>query len=170
MLCASFCIFMKGCVQLPGENGWSAFFTYYFIAILVFWLSDTIVFLIRMVAGCIPGAVLFDEKEEMFYVFPSITSNIYKYKEYRASNLFYLIENYTIDQYEKGVGYVFFTKDESTYAFKINGKKHPNIDKLKLQEAPIDMSIPFKYQFHTKIVGFIFIIILLVVGSLMFML
>ena len=163
-----FVILIKASVQLDSGNGWHDFFMYYSFAILVFCLSDTILFLIRMAVGCIQGAILFDEKEERFYVFPSITSNLYKYKEYPASNLFYLIENYTGVGYEKGVVYVFFTKEENAYAFKINGKKHPNIDELILQQPPINMSIPFKYQFHTKIPGYISLIIALLVGILVF--
>ena len=161
-------IFIKAILQQFNGNGWYAFGMCIMLAALVIYLSDTIVFLIRMTAGCIQGAVLFDEKEERFYVFPSITSNLYKYKEYHASNLFYLIENYSIDSYEKGIAYVFFTKDDRNYAFKVNGKGQTNIDALISQQAPLDMSIPFKYRYHTQIPACIAIIIALLVGILIF--
>lgn len=168
MFITTFGIFIKAVLRLNNGNDWYAFGMYIMLAALVFCLSDTIVFLIRMTAGCIQGAVLFDEKEERFYVFPSITSNHNRYKEYHASNLFYLIENYSIDSYEKGTAYVFFTHDDRNYAFKVNGKNQINIDALISQQAPLDMSIPFKYRFHTQIPACIALIIALLVGILIF--
>lgn len=152
------------------QDGWRAFLMYYLLATLVFCLTDTIVFLIRMAAGCIQGTVLFDQKEKTFYVFPSVTTNFYRYKEYHADNLFYLIENYTISKNEKGVAYVFFTKDEKAYAFKVKGDNQLDLKALLIRQAPIGMSIPFKYQFHTQIPGCLAVIIALLVGYLLYFL
>ena len=152
------------------QDGWRAFLMCYLLAALVYCLSDTIVFLIRMAAGCIQGAVLFDQKDNTFYVFPSVTTNLYRYKEYHASDLFYLIENYPIDKYEKGLAYVFFTKDEKAYAFKVNGKNLVDLKALPSRQAPIGMSIPFKYRYHTQIPSCLALIAAILVGYLLYFL
>lgn len=165
----SFAIFIKAVMHLFDENDcdWQAFLMYYLLATLFFCLSDTVVFLLRMAAGRIQGTVLFDQKTKTFYVFPSVTTNLYRYKEYHASDLFYLIENYPIDRKEKGVAYVFFTKEEKAYAFKVKGDNQIDPESVGLQQGFNGMSIPLKYRFHTTIPGCLAIIVALLVGCLL---
>ena len=166
----SFAIFIKAIMHLIDDNecDWQAFFMDYSLATLFFWLSDTIVFLLRMATGRIQGTVLIDQKAKTFYVFPSVTTNLYRYKEYHASDLFYLIEKYPVDRHEKGTACVFFTKEEKAYAFKVKGDNQIEPESVGLQQGFNGMTIPLKYRFHTTTPGCLATIVALLVSYLVY--
>ena len=158
-----FGLFLKACLQFYNGSGWTGFWAYFFAGVLLSILSEIIVFYIRKAAGCIQGAVLFEPKEKMYYVFPSITSDYYK--EYLESDLFYIIENSQIKGHGKGAigaAYVFFTKDENAYFFKVMAEDHLGNDALILRKSPSDMPAPSKYRLHNLIQVIPFLIAIVV--------
>lgn len=87
-------------------------------------------------------------------MFPSLDSD--NYKEYHESELIYTTESYSSDdpsddRYWRKTAYVFFTKKENDFAFKVDNLYHNDFNAILSQRDPIDMSIPFKYRFHTII-------------------
>lgn len=172
-LLLSFCflgVFFKACFQLLNGNGWTGFWTYFFAGVLLSILSEIIVFYIRKAAGCIQGAVLFEPREKMYYVFPSITSDYYK--EYQESDLLYIIENSQIKGHGKGAigaAYVFFTKEEMAYAFKVMAEDHLGNDALILRKSPSYMPAPYNYRLHNLIQGIPFLIAIVVCNSVPFL-
>lgn len=126
---------------------------YYMIALTIFILLNLILLYIRRAFRKIQGAVLFDPKEKKVYVFPSIDSD--NYKEYHESELTYTTESY----WYPSEAYVFFTKKENDFAFKVDNLKYNDFNRILSQRSPIDISIPFKYRFH-ELIYFIFTIVL----------
>lgn len=162
-------VFFKACFQLLNGNGWTGFWTYFFAGVLLSILSEIIVFYIRKDAGCIQGAVLFEPREKMYYVFPSITSDYYK--EYQESDLLYIIEKGQRKGLEKtpsGVAYVFFTKEEMAYAFKVMAEDSLN-DALILRQPPTFTPAPFKYRLYNLIQVIPFLIAIVVCNSVPFL-
>lgn len=119
---------------------------YYMIAFILFILLHLILLYIRKALGKIQGSVLFDPKEKRIYVFPYLDSG--NYKEYHESELTYTTESFWNGGRKV---YVFFTKKENDFAFKVDNLYHNDFNAILSQRDPIDMPIPFKYRFHTII-------------------
>lgn len=137
-------IYLFALVELFSDDGihWVGFGVLFLVGTTFSYLIDAIVFYIRRTAGFIQGAVLFDPKEKRIYAFPSITS-VY-YNEYHESQLIYTTESYI----KHDTAYVFFTKKENEFAFKVDNLQYNNFEAILSQKEPADMSIPYKYQFH----------------------
>ena len=137
-------------------------YEYILLYILFFYLLDLAVFYIRMAAGRIQGAIIFDPQEKKIYAFPSVNSNYYLggYKEYHESELIHTSEHY----YGWGSGSfyyyanVFFTKEKNEYAFKVDDLKGNNFGEILSHQEPEDISIPFKHRFHSIILFLVSII------------
>ena len=125
---------------------------------LFFYLLDLAVFYIRMAIGRIQGAIIFDPQEKKIYVFPSLNSDYYLggYKEYQTSELVYTTEVYWFgSRYNDGDAYVFFTKENKEYVFKVGDMRENNFGEMLSQEEPAYILIPFKYCFKFTILFFV---------------
>ena len=122
---------------------------YYVPALLLFILLNLISLYVRKALGKIQGAVLFDPKEKKVYVFPSIDSD--NYKEYHESELAYTTESYASGSRNCSTTYVFFTKKDNDFAFKVDNLEYNNFGVFLSLREDDDISIPFKYRFHTFI-------------------
>jgi len=124
---------------------------YYMIVLLVCCLLNLLALRVRRALGVVQGAVLFDPQEKKVYVFPSIDSD--DYKEYHESELTYTTETYGLGKGPKNIAYVFFTRTDKNYAFKIDSLQYNNFEEILSRREAIDIHIPFKYGFHTYIIG-----------------
>lgn len=122
---------------------------YYMIALILFVLLNLLLLYVRKLLGKIQGAVLFDQKEKKVYVFPSIDSG--NYKEYHESELTYTTESYTSGSRSCSTAYVFFTKKDNDFAFKVDNLQYNNFGVFLSLQKDNEISIPFKYRFHTFI-------------------
>ena len=122
---------------------------YYMIALILFTLFNLILLYIRITLGKIQGAVLFDQKEKKVYVFPTLDSD--NYKEYHESELSYTTESYSSGRSSRHTAYVFFTRKENEFAFKLDNLEYNNFGVFLSLRDDDDISIPFKYRFHTSI-------------------
>ena len=131
---------------------------------LFFYLLDLAVFYIRMARGCIQGAIIFDTQKKKIYAFPSLNSDYYlgDYKEYQESELVYTKEKYPGGFYEPA--YVFFTRKNEEYAFKVGDMEENNFGEMLSQYLPANISIPIKYDHYSNM------IILLLVSLFLFLL
>ena len=144
--------FIKGSEVIYSEPFKDLFFT----ATLYFILVDIGFFIVRMALGFIQGAVIFDPVEKKIYAFGSVNSNIYSddYKEYHESELVFTKEMF--GGRNSSTVYVFFTKENNDYAFKVDslgilGIKN-RFGEMLSQQEPADIHIPFKCQFHPGII------------------
>ena len=146
-------------IQLPLHYGevvesWPHLIESILIAALVYYSLDLIFFYIRLRAGRIQGAVLFDPKTKMFYAFPSANSEAYK--EFHQSELIY-----TKESYYHGKALVFFVKEKEEPAFKLDGSFSLVCDDVLYSRwKPVKMSVPFKYRYHTLLLIVIATVIL----------
>ena len=130
--------------------GLLGFLLYYMIVLLLFCLFNLLALYVRKALGKIQGAVLFDPQEKKVFVFPSIDSD--NYKEYCESELTYTTESYSIGARSGGsTAYVFFTKKENDFAFKVDNLEYNNFGVFLSLQKDDNISIPFKYRFHTVI-------------------
>ena len=136
--------------------------------VLVYFLLEFIIFYIRLITGHIRGAVVLDDDEENFYAFPTLNSdwNKMEYKVYNKSELIYTIESYGGGKSKGYDAYVFFTKDKK-FAFKIGDLKQYRLEeKLKHVVYP-DISIPFRYKYHTRLSLFLAIFFSIILVNLL---
>lgn len=156
---ASMMAFVPVIIQLPQHYGeivesWPHLIESILIAALVYYSLDLIFFYIRLRAGRIQGAVLFDPKTKMFYAFPS--ANLDAYKEYHQSELLY-----TKESYDRGKALVFFVKEKKEPAFKLDEFFGLVCDDVLYSRwEPVKMSVPFKYRYHSLLLLVIATVIL----------
>ena len=126
---------------------------------LVYYLLDLSVFYIRMAKGRIQGVILFDPQEKKIYAFHSLNSDCYLggYKEYHESELVYTPERDGLGD-KVPIADVFFTIDKNEYAFKLQSINGNNFVKMLSHQEPADISIPFKYSYHAKLLYIVSII------------
>lgn len=154
-----FCFFGLFLINYDREHAWSSLLGTFLFVTFLFYALDIGVFYLRRAAGAIQGAVLFDAKEKKVYAFPSLATDYYN--TYNESELVYTTERFRINKWRDKTVYVFFTKAENEFAFKVRDLEYNNFEAMLSQWEPIDMSIPFKHRFHTQIIGLIAFIFLL---------
>lgn len=150
------------------ENPWSSLWGIFVFVTFIFYALDIFVFYLRRAAGAIQGAVLFDSQKKIIYAFPSLASD--RYDTYHASDLVYTTESVSMGRTQGKTVYVFFTKAENEFAFKVRDLEYNNFDAILSQWEPIDISIPFKHRFHTIIIPLVglafFIFCAMIIGSI----
>lgn len=123
---------------------------------VAFYVTDLGIFYIRNVTGNIPGAVVFDKGEKKFFVFPALDSDSSKQdcNVYHESELIYTREQYRGYKFYD-YAYVFFTEKDTGFAFKLDHSKKNYLDTILTSEPSTDLSVPFRYRYHTSILSLV---------------